>query len=133
MVSQNNTPTGWVGWSFFAGFFMLMLGILQSIAGLTAIFRDEWYVVTQSRLLLLDFTGWGWIHLIIGIVIFMAGLEVMRGAVWARVLGVFLAGLSLIANMGFFNAYPFWSLMIIVIDVLVIYALIVHGGELQER
>ncbi len=132
MSAQNNTPTGWVGWSYFAGFMMMLLGVLQSISGLTAIFRDEYYVATQDKLLLLDFTAWGWVHLIIGIIVFMAGLEVMRGAVWARTLGVFLAGISLIANMGFLNAYPFWSILMIVIDILVIYALIVHGGELRE-
>ena len=132
MSAQTNTPTGWFGWSYFAGFMMMLLGVLQSISGLTAIFRDEFYVATQSNLLVLDFTAWGWVHLVIGVVIFMAGLEVMRGAVWARVIGVWLAGISLVANMGFLNAYPFWSILMITIDVLVIYALIVHGGELRE-
>jgi hypothetical protein len=132
MSAQTNTPTGWVGWSYFAGFMMMLLGVLQGISGLTAIFNDEFYVATQSKLLVLDFTAWGWVHLVIGIVIFMAGAEVMRGATWARTIGVFLAGLSLIANMGFLNAYPFWSILMITIDVLIIYALIVHGGELRE-
>jgi hypothetical protein len=132
MSAQYNQPTGWVGWSYFAGFMMMMLGILQGIAGLAAIFKDDFYVVAQNQLLVFNYTTWGWINLILGIIILMAGLEVMRGALWARMVGVFLAGLSLIANMGFLNAYPLWSILMIVIDVFVIYALIVHGGELRE-
>jgi hypothetical protein len=132
MSAQYNQPTGWVGWAYFAGFMMMLLGILQGIAGLAAIFKDNFYLVTQNHLLAFNYTTWGWINLILGVIILMAGLEVMRGAVWARMVGVFLAGLSLIANMGFLNAYPLWSILMIVIDVFVIYALIVHGGELRE-
>lgn len=133
MSAQNNSPSGWVGWAYFAGFMMMLLGGLQAIGGLTAIFKDGFYVVTQSHLLVFNYKTWGWIDLILGIIIFMAGLEVYRGAVWARTIGVFLAGISFFANMGFFNAYPWWSLIMMVVDVMVIYALIVHGGELQER
>src|SRR5690348_16131765 len=99
MSAQNNTPTGWVGWANFAGFMMLLLGALQGIAGLAGIFKDSFYVVTQQHLLVWDYKTWGWINLIVGIVIFMAGLELLRGAAWARVVAVFLAILSFVANM----------------------------------
>lgn len=132
MATQTNTPTGWVGWAYFAGFMMMLLGVLQSIDGLAAIFKSNYYVVTQTHLLVFNFKTWGWIDLILGIIIFMAGLEVFRGAVWARVIGVFLAGLSFVANMSFANSYPLWSVTMMVIDVLIIYALIVHGNELSE-
>lgn len=128
---ENNTPTGWTGWAYFASFMMMLLGTFQIIAGLAAIFEDEFYLVTESRLLVFDFTTWGWITLILGIVILMAGVELLRGAVWARVVAVLLAGLSFIANLGFVNAYPIWSIAMMVIDVLVIFALTVHGSELK--
>lgn len=132
MATQTNTPTGWVGWAYFASFMMMLVGALQAIAGLTAIFKEEFYLVTKESLLVFNFTTWGWISLILGVVIFMAGLELLRGAMWARVIAVFLAVLSFVANMGFLNAYPWWSLIMMVVNVLVIYALTVHGAELRE-
>ncbi len=133
MVAQNNTPTGWVGWSYFAGFMMMILGGMQAIAGLVAIFKDSFYVVTQSHLLLLDYKQWGWFALILGIIVFFAGLELFRGALWARIVAIILVGMSLLANMAFVDAYPIWSIMIMIVDVLIIYALLVHGHELKQE
>jgi hypothetical protein len=132
MAAQNNTPTGWVGWGYFASIMMITLGILQGIAGLAGIFKDTFYVVTSSHLLAFNYKTWGWINLIIGILILMAGLELLRGAMWARVIAVLLAILSFVANMGFIDAYPIWSVIMMVVDVMVIYALTVHGAELRE-
>ncbi len=131
-MAQNNNPSGWVGWGYFAAFMMMFLGILQGITGLVGIFKDSYYVVAQSSLLVFDFTTWGWINLVIGLVVFFAGLELLRsGAAWARVIAVILAGISLIANITFIQAYPLWSIIMGTIDVLVIYALTVHGNELE--
>lgn len=133
-MAQNNNTTGWVGWSYFAGFMMMFLGIFQGIAGLTAIFNSDFFLVTKNHLIAFDFTAWGWINLIFGVIIFFAGLELFRsGAAWARVIAVFLAGLNLIGNLSFIEAYPLWSISMSVIDVLVIYSLTVHGGELREQ
>ncbi len=133
MATQtNNSPSGWVGWGYFAGFMMMLLGFLQGISGLTAIFKQEFFVVTPNHLIAFNVTTWGWIHLVLGIVIFMAGLELLRGATWARVVAVILAILSFVANMAFVSAYPFWSITIMVIDVLVIYAVTVRGAELKD-
>jgi len=132
MSAQNNTPTGWVGWAYFASIMMLVMGALQAINGLVGIFKGSYYLVSSTHIVAFDFRTWGWINLILGIVIFMAGLELLRGATWAKVVAVFLAGLSLIANMAFINAYPLWSILMIVIDALIIYALTVHGGELKQ-
>jgi hypothetical protein len=132
-MAQNVNTTGWVGWSYFAGFMMMFLGVFEAIAGLTAIFNDKYYLVTESHLVTFDYTAWGWIHLIIGVIVFFAGLELFRsGALWARVLAVLFAGVSLIANLAFMDAYPLWSFSMGVIDILVIYALTVHGSELRE-
>lgn len=133
MATQNNTSSGWIGWIFFAGFMMMLLGGMQMISGLAAIFHSGFYVVTQNHLLVFDYRQWGWISLLLGIVIFFAGLELFRGALWARIVALILAGLSFLANMGFIDAYPLWSLLIMLVDVLVIYALLVHGGELESE
>ncbi len=132
MAAQTNTPSGWVGWAYFASFMMMLVGVMQGIAGVVAIFSKEYYLVTQNHLVVFNYTAWGWVHLVLGIVIFAAGLELLRGAIWARVLAVFLAGLSFLANMAFINAYPLWSIIMMVVDVLVIYALTVRGGELRD-
>ena len=129
-MASPNSPSGWVGWAYFASFMMMLLGVFEAIAGLAAIFKDNFYVVTQSHLLVWNYKAWGWISLVLGIIIFMAGLELMRGAMWARLVAIFLAGLSFIANLSFVNAYPIWSIVMMTVDVFIIYALSVHGDEL---
>ena len=79
----------------------------------------------------LDFTAWGWVHLIVGVIIVVAGLCVMAGQMWARIVGVILAALSLLANVAFLAAYPLWSLIMIAMDIVIIMALTVHGSEIK--
>jgi hypothetical protein len=122
--------TAWVGWIMFAGVMMIMLGVFEAIEGLVAIFNDEYYLVAGRDLIVsVDYTTWGWVHLLLGIVIIAAGLGVMVGQMWARLVGIILAVLSAVVNIAFLAAYPVWSTIVITIDVLVIYALTVHGRE----
>lgn len=125
------TPTAWVGWVYFASAMMVLVGGLQAIVGLVALFKDEFFVVTRGGTLAFDFTTWGWIHLIGGILIVLAGFAVMAGSMWGRVIGVILAVLSAMANLAFLGSYPIWSIIVITIDVLVIYALTMHGAEVR--
>ena len=126
-------PTAWTGWVVFAAFMMMMLGFFQAIEGLVAIFNKGFYQVTPSGLVLsVNFTVWGWVHLLLGALIFVSGIGVLAGNVAARAVAVVLAGLSALLNLVFIEAYPFWSIIIIAVDVLVIYALTVHGGELRD-
>ncbi len=127
-----NKPTGWVGWVFFASAMMLLVGGLQAIAGLVALFKDDFYVVTNSGLLAFDYSAWGWIHLIVGIVIFAAGCAILAGQAWGRVIGVFLAILCALVNLAFAYAYPIWAITALIIDGLIIYALTMHGMEVKD-
>lgn len=130
---QPTEQTGWVGWIAFAGFMMVMLGTFHAIQGLVALFNDEYFLVGKSGLTLsLDFTTWGWIHIIGGIIIAGAGIGLFAGKMWARTVGVILAMVSAVVNVSFLAAYPIWSAMMIVVDVLVIWAITVHGGELKD-
>ena len=132
--SSASTPTAWVGWLLFAGMMMILVGSFQAIDGLIALFNDDFYVVRPNGLVVnVDYTAWGWTHLLLGILLIAGGAAVFSGRVWGRTLGVIAAMLSAIVNFAFIPAYPFWSLLIITVDVLVIYALIAHGGELRER
>lgn len=134
MAQKNNSGdiSSWVGWVYFAGFMLLLVGVLQVIAGLVALFKDEVYVVAEQNLWLLDYTSWGWGHLLFGVFLLMAGSAIMSGKMWGRVVGIIFAGLSLIANFAFIPVYPFWSILMVTIDILVLYALIVHGREAAD-
>ncbi len=131
MAANNNQPSGWTGWIVFAGFMMILTGVLQGIAGLTALLNNKWLVVTQDHLIAFNFTTWGWIHLLIGVIVFAAGFAVMNGAVWARIIGVVIAMISIVANLAYANTYPVWAIVAITIDILVIYALTVRGSEVR--
>lgn len=133
---QDVQPTGmtaWVGWIAFAGFMMVMLGTFHVIQGLVALVNDEYFLVGQSGLVVsMDFTAWGWVHVIGGVLVLSAGVGVFTGKIWARTVGVVVAMGSAVVNVAFLSAYPVWSSIMILIDILVIWALTVHGGELRE-
>jgi len=111
---------------------MIMAGIFQAFAGLVALFENEFYVATRNYLFQFDATTWGWIHLVIGVLVAFAGWGLLSGQTWARVVGITLAALSAIANFLFIPYYPFWSILIITLDVLVIWALSAHSREYRE-
>lgn len=127
-------PSGWaMGLILFAAVMMMMAGVFQAFAGLVAIFENEFYVATRDYVFQLDATTWGWIHLLVGVVMGLAGWGVLSGQTWARVVGITLAVLSAITNFLFIPYYPVWSLLIIAVDVLVIWALAAHGGALRRN
>lgn len=129
MAQIKSKPTGWVGWIFFAGMLLLVVGLFQSIAGFVALFQEDMYLVTASNLLVFDYSQWGWIHILWGIILILSSFSLMAGQLWGRIFGVFLASVSALANFAFMPAYPVWSMIIIAMDILIIYAITVHGGE----
>ncbi|WIM98431.1 hypothetical protein ACTOB_002031 [Actinoplanes oblitus] len=132
--SAGREPTAWVGMVVFAGVMLLLMGGFQAIEGLVAIFKDEYYVATNSGLVLtFDYTVWGWTHLLLGVVAVLTGIGVFLGQMWARVVGIIVAGVSALANLMFLPAYPVWCTIMIATDVLIIYALSVHGREVRYR
>ncbi len=128
-MAVNNQVTGWVGWVYFAGFILLISGIFQIIAGLAALLNQDFYLAQNGTVVVFDLTTWGWVHVILGIIVMCVGTALFSGKVWARIIAVILASLSLIANFVFISAYPIWSITLIVLDAIIIYALTVHGGE----
>ena len=130
-AGEAHATSGWaVGFILFAGIMMIMSGGFQIFAGLVALFENEFYVPTRNYLFQFDATSWGWIHLLGGLLVMLAGFAVMAGQTWARVVGIALAVLSALANFTFIPYYPFWALTIILIDIFVIWALAVHGRDL---
>ena len=123
--------TGFVGWIFFAGFMMILIGTLNAIYGLVALLNDEWVVWGNRGAVLLDITAWGWVHLLLGLVVVLAGIGVMTGNLAARIVAVVVVGVSLVVNFAAIPVYPVWSLVVIAIELLVLWALIVHGREMK--
>ena len=130
---SESTPTAWTGWIVFAAIMMVLLGAFQVIEGIVALFNDEYYIVAASGLLVsVDYTAWGWVHLILGIILVLAGFGLLTGNIVARIAGIGLAVLSAIVNLAFIGAYPLWGVIIITLDVIVIYAIAVHGSEVRN-
>lgn len=109
---------------------MVVQGCWWFIAGLVALFNDEFYVVGEEYIFQFDITTWGWIHLIVGVVILAAGIALFTGAKWARVVGVFIASLAMLVGFAWLPWYPLWALLFIVTSALVISALTAHGGDI---
>lgn len=121
-------------WVAFAGTMLALVGSFHAIQGLVALFRDDYYLVAPSGLVVnVSYTTWGWVHLLGGVVILAAGLGAIAGQTWARVVGVVVAAVSALLNVTFLAAYPIWSTLMIALDVLVIWALMVHGGDDTNR
>ncbi len=131
-MAKQNSSDGWTGWVVFASFMMIMIGFFQAIVGLTAIVKDQFFVATPQALVSIDVSTWGWVHLALSILVILAGYAVMDGKVWGRTVGVVIALASAVANLAFIPYYPVWSVIVIAVDVLVIYALTVHGRALSE-
>ncbi len=129
---QEREPSGWaIGWITFAAFMMIMIGAFHVIAGLVAIIDDNFYVVGKAYVFQFDTTTWGWIHLLLGIVVGLAGISLFSGAIWARTVGVILALISAIAAFAWLPYYPVWGIIIIAMAVAVMWALTAHGRDLQ--
>ena len=123
-------PAGWVvGMTAVAVLMMVMIGIFHAVEGLVALFNNEIYLVGARYVFAFDLTAWGWIHLLLGVVLIVAGIGVRTGQLWARSVGIGFVVLSMIANFLFIPYYPVWSLLIIALDFFVIWALCVYNED----
>lgn len=121
--------TGWVGWIAFAAAFMIISGAFGLIQGFVALFQDDFYAISDSEIVEIDVSAWGWIHIIFGALLVLVGGALLSGKLWARLMAIILVCLHMVAQFAFLEWYPVWSVIVIAIDVLVLWALIVHGEE----
>ena len=128
-MSERQRSGAAVGWTMFAAFMMILIGSFHAIAGLAGILEDEFYAITPNYVFELDATSWGWIHLIGGVIVLLAGFGLFSGAVWARTVGVIVATVSAIVSFAWIPWYPVWSICVIAVDVAVIWALTAHGRD----
>ena len=123
--------TGWTGWIAFAGVMMVIGGALNLLYGIIAAVNDDWAVWTNRAVVYLDVSEWGWGHIILGLIVLLSGIGVFSGNILARTVGVIVASISLVVNFLYIPVYPVWSLVVITIDALVIWALTAHGREMR--
>jgi hypothetical protein len=116
----------------FAAIMMIMVGVFEEIQGLVGISENEFYVATRNYLFKFDATTWGWTHLLLGLLVAFAGWGLFSGRTWARTVAIILAVLSALANFLFIPYYPFWSLLLITLNIFVIWAVAAHGGDLRD-
>ena len=109
---NSRSMAGWIG---FAGILLLVVGAIDFMQGLIALFEDEYYVVTQSGFLVVDLTAWGWIMMIWGVLIALVGLALLSGSGWARWVTIILASVNVLGQLSWLgaSAYPLWALVII--------------------
>ncbi|QFZ19646.1 DUF7144 family membrane protein [Saccharothrix syringae] len=122
----------WSGWIGFAGIMMIIIGVFGVIEGVVALFDDDFYVVGPEQVLVLDLTGWGWTHLVLGCLIAISGAALFTGAAWARVVAVVFAAANAIVQIGFVALQPVWSTVVIGLCVVVVWAVVVHGSEVAR-
>ena len=126
----------WTGWIVFAGFVIIIVGVMDALQGIAAIFHDEYVVATAKGVAFLDVTAWGWTSLIWGVVLVLAGFGLLGGAGWARwlaIIGVSVNAIQQIAFMANYpQAYPLWDLVIIALNIVVLYALTVRWQGFRD-
>ena len=132
-TASRDLTTAWTGWIGFAAILLTLIGSITFFEGLVAIFRDEYYVLTEGGALVFDLTTWGWIMLFWGILLFIAGLGLAAKSSWARWFTIIVVSLNLIAQLGFLGntAYPLWTLVIVGLEIVVLYALTARWGEVH--
>ncbi|NKY39706.1 DUF7144 family membrane protein [Cellulomonas septica] len=127
------TVTGWVGWVWFGAFCLLTVGLFNVVSGLIAVFSEEKVLAWSGQgVTIVDVSTWGWVHLILGAAMVALGLVLFTGAAWARWTASVLVVLNLVAQFVSLPITPWWSLAVIVLDVVVLWALIVHGEEVER-
>ena len=124
MTQYEPEPSRWaLGGAIFAGVLMIIVGVFQVISGLSAISTDDIFVKSENYIFNLDVSTWGWIHLLLGILVIFAGWAIIAGRVWGGLVGIAMATLVAIANFVWIPYYPFWSILAIALSVWVIWAL----------
>jgi len=123
--------TMWASLVVLAGMLLAVAGVFTMIQATYAL-TGHLFAAADGRPLLLGLTAWGWVHLVLGAVQLLVGLAVLRGSTWARVTAAVVVGLSAVSQMMFLPTYPVWSLLLIALDVLVVWALCMHGSEVRN-
>ena len=120
--------TSGAGWVMFAGIMLLIVGVLNVIYGIAAVGNSKFFV-HETQYILSGLNTWGWVTIILGALEILAAFSIWSGGTYGRWFGIFVASLSVIGALLSMPAYPFWSLAVFAIDILIIYGLAAYGGR----
>jgi hypothetical protein len=125
--------SAWSGWIGFAGWLMIVIGVLDFFEGLIAVIRSEYYVLTANQIIVFDSTTWGWLTLLWGILLVFIGWGLLSRSGWARWVSIVALTITIIEQLLYFGsaAYPLWALTVLTLSIVVLYALIVRWDEAE--
>ena len=132
MVNRERSGVA-VGFISFAGIVLILAGIFHVIDGIVGLVNNDFYVKTDNWVFKFNVTSWGWIHILLGIIAILAGVGLFSGAIWARTVAVIVAAVSIIANFVWLPYYPWWAVLVIVLDFFVIWAVVLHGRDVTAE
>jgi len=121
-----------IGWTWFAAVMMWITGGFHAISGIVGLVTDEFLVVIPDYIFTFSVETWGWIHVVAGVFVFTAGVGVLTGKLWARIVGVAIAASSLLISFAWLPWYPIWSVIIIGVNAMVIWALTIRGHDIES-
>jgi len=128
-MAKIQTPTAWVGWVYFGATLLVLIGAMQLVQGLGALFNPDFFIATKNNIFVFDLTTWGWIHTILGVAALAGGIGTMAGAGWARIVSVVLTALIMLSSIAYITTFPLWATFVLVVGGFIIYAMTVHGDE----
>lgn len=132
MATNNNSETRMVGWVYFAGIIMILRGVSDAFLGLSALVDKHYLFVTANNNLVHVTTNtntWGWLYIAIGLLVIAAGFSLLHGSNWARIFAIIFMGVEFLINMAYLGVFPVWSIVAMIINVVIIYALVVQGHD----
>jgi hypothetical protein len=131
MLAPKTTRAIGSAWLLFGAAMVILAGVFTVVVGLVALFNSRYYLVGPEGTLVLNLTGWGLLHLVVGALAIAAGVALLTGRTWARIVSVVLVGFNALTHLAFLPAYPVWGVIVIALDVLVIWAIVAHGNEAE--
>ena len=132
MADTRSPSAAVVGWTAFSSLLMILIGLWWFMVGCVGIVQDDIFLTTSKYVFKFSSTTWGWIHVVLGVIVAAAGLAIFRGAVWGRTVGVLMAAISCLIGFAWLPAYPVWGVILVAASVFVIWALTIHGNEVSE-
>jgi hypothetical protein len=130
MATSTNVGGGWIGWSAFGGILMVLTGIAQGFLGITALVNKQYLFLTGNNSLVLNSqhtVAWGWVQLVLGVLVLGAGFSLLHASNWARAFASVFVAASFLVSLAFLSVFPVWAVILLVLDVLMLYSLVVRG------
>lgn len=131
-MAEVQKTSSWLGWVYFAGILMVVRGLFEMFQGIFALTNQHWFVATQNQLVLFDLGPWGWLQIVMGVLLLTGAALVFSGRMWGRIVGVVMMTVAMFVNLMWLPAYPIWGIILVALDIVVLYALVAHGGDARE-